>query len=707
MMQLVLLALVASVEVQENPIRRIVNLLQKMQSEVQAEQARDDDLNEKFACYCKTNDGALSESTAELREKIPQIEASIKEAEGAKEQLEQELAQHKEDRENAKASIAAATSQREKEAAAYAEESTELKTNIEACGKAIDAISTGMAGSFLQSNFAKTLKNVMDRSKLGRYQRSVITEFLSASQGYAPASGEIVGILKQLKEDMEGDLSDTTKAEDAAIAEFEGLVAAKEKEIAAATEAIEAKTARSGEVAVQIVNLKNDLEDTKDSLDDDTKFLMELKKNCASEGSEYEERKALRSEELVAISETIKILNDDDALDLFKKTLPSPSLIQVTRSNEDVRKEALRALHGASGPQLSFVALALQGKKVGFEKVIKMIDEMVTTLGAEQKDDDKQREWCNTEFDVSEDKEKELKRNIHGIESQMTEMSESIETLKGELEALAQKIKDLDKMVAEATDTRKEEHALFVQTSAENNAALQLLEVAKNRMNKFYNPAVYKAPPKRELTEEERLYVASGGVLTTPAPGGIAGTGITVFAQVRAHMMMKMRDAPPPPPETVDAYTKSDSSGPLALIDRLKGDLEKDTQAIEMEEKSAQKDYEELMADSAATRAQDSKTITEKEGQKAGLESDLEAAKEAKKDATTELMGVQEYVAQLHGSCDFLIANYDLRKEARANEVDALKKAKAVLSGADYSFAQVNNFLRKFKESNAFLSKGH
>merc|ERR1719199_1220560 len=123
MMKLALFVLAAGLQLQEseNPIRRIVNLLQKMQSEVSAEQARDDDMNEKFACYCKTNDGALSESTAELREKIPQIEASIKEAQGQKEQLDQELAQHKEDRENAKASISAATAQREKEAAAYSE----------------------------------------------------------------------------------------------------------------------------------------------------------------------------------------------------------------------------------------------------------------------------------------------------------------------------------------------------------------------------------------------------------------------------------------------------------------------------------------------------------------------------------------------------------------------------------------------------------
>merc|ERR1719265_554890 len=196
--------------------------------------------------------------------------------------------------------------------------------------------------------------------------------------------------------------------------------------------------------------------------------------------------------------------------------------------------------------QMSFIALALQGKKAGFEKVIKLIDEMVVTLGQEQKDDDTQRDWCNKEFDTSEDKEKDTKRAIATLETQIAEMADAIETLKGELEALAQKIKDLDAMVAEATDTRKAEHALFVQTSAENNAALQLLEVAKNRLNKFYNPAVYKAPPKRELTEEERLYVASGGVLTTPAPGGIAGTGI---GSPLAFVQMRAKDAPPAPPE--------------------------------------------------------------------------------------------------------------------------------------------------------------
>ena len=133
-------------------------------------------------------------------------------------------------------------------------------------------------------------------------------------------------------EKMQGDLKDATDAENTAIAEFEGLVSAKEKEIAAATEAIESKTARAGELAVKLVSLKNDLGDAQDSLADDTKYLAELKKQCADNDSEYEERQAMRSQELVAISETVKILNDDDALDLFKKTLPSPALLQTVKS---------------------------------------------------------------------------------------------------------------------------------------------------------------------------------------------------------------------------------------------------------------------------------------------------------------------------------------------------------------------------------------
>merc|ERR1719305_1994075 len=483
----------------ENPIRRIVNLLQKMQVEVNEEGARDKDLSEKYVCYCEKNDGELSASLADLREKIPRLEASITESESLKAQLDAELVAHKETREAAKASIASATKQREKEAASFASESGELSSNIAALKKATDAIAKGMSGAFLQSGAANVLRGlVVDRQKMTGYARETLTAFLSSSAGYAPASGEILGILRQLQEDMEKELAEITENENGAIAEFEGLVAAKEKEIAAATAAIEDKTQRAGETAVQIVQLQNDLVDAKDELGADEAFLMELKKSCATKAKEYEERKESRAQEAVALAETIKILNDDDALDLFKKTLPSPSLLQLAKSAAQTRAEAAQVLRSVKvskfSPKLSLILMALEGKKGGFEKVLKMIDDMVATLKVEQQDDEAQQKWCAAEFDKNEDEIKETKRLSEGLASKIEETKQGIQATTDEIAALKKSIKDTDEAVAEATEQRKEEHAEFEQTNAENNAAVQLLEVAKNRMNKFYNPALYKKP---------------------------------------------------------------------------------------------------------------------------------------------------------------------------------------------------------------------
>merc|ERR1719465_10107 len=122
---------------------------------------------------------------------------------------------------------------------------------------------------------------------------------------------------------MEKDLAELKAQEATAVQDFEGMKAAKEKEIAAATKAIEEKTKRTGEVAVEIVNLKEDLDDTTESLIEDKKFLADLEKNCETKKKEQAERSKMRADELVALADTIRILNDDDALEFFKKTLPS------------------------------------------------------------------------------------------------------------------------------------------------------------------------------------------------------------------------------------------------------------------------------------------------------------------------------------------------------------------------------------------------
>merc|ERR1719321_2354088 len=670
-----------------------------------------EEMFEKFMCYCETNSKTLAQSVDELTDAVPQGEASVKGKVETKAQLEEELKTHKADREAANGAVEEATAQREKDKAAFDAYSAEAKSNIASVEKAVAALRKGLGEEFLQTNSASILQKILlQTTSLSEFDQEEMASFLQGKMSSA-GTGEIVGILSQMGEQMAADLKEAEEAEASALQDFEALNAAKGKEIAAATSAIEDKTERVGKVAVDIVNAKQELADTQEALEEDTVYLADLKKSCAEQTKLFDVIKKTRAEELSAIGATIKILNDDDALDLFKKTLPSPgeSLLQVKTTTHSLQR--VRALlrevdsaHGldrnaASAQVAQLMQLALAGKKVGFEKIIKMMHDMVVLLGKEQKDDEAQKEYCEAEFEKSEDESDDLKRKIKATDSTIAEGEDAVAALKEDIATLTTGIKDLDKAVAEATDTRKKESTDYVSTKAQNSAAVQLLEVSKNQLNKFYNPTLYKAPPAQELTEEERIYVANGGVLTTAAPGGIAGTGIAAFVQLKARSNV----APPPPPMAIEAYKKSDSSGPVALLDRLMNDLKMEMKEDDMEEETAQKDYEEMMAKSADKRAIMSKTIVEKEGEPAGTEERLAKAKKTNKAQKTDLMDLGEYVASLHGECDWLIQNFDTRKEARANEIDAIKKAKAVLSGADFTALVQTDVTTKRK--GAFLEK--
>merc|ERR1719199_1849068 len=474
---------------------------------------------------------------------------------------------------------------------------------------------------------------------------------------------------------MQKALGDATSEENAAIATYDSLMASKKKEVQALTNEIEVKLTRVGELSVEIVQMKNDLTDTQEQLVEDKKFLANMEKDCASKAGEYEVVVKTRQEELLALADTIKLLNDDDALELFKKTLPgaSASFVEVKVSERSIRKRAMAFIQRAqsaaydSAPGLDFIALAMNGKKAGFGKVIKLIDDMVATLKQEQLDDDHKEEYCKEQFDLSDDKKKGLEKTIADLETSITEAKESIATLVDEIDALEDGIKALDKSVAEATEQRKEEHEDFTEEMSSNAAAKELLGFAKNRLNKFYNPKLYKPP------------AAS-------------------FIQISKHEQLD-EAAPPPPPEAVGAYKKKgeESNGVIGMIDTLVRDVTKEMTESETEEKDAQGDYEQLMSDSKEKRATDSKALTEKTNTKAELETSLESNTEDKKSASRELMATEEYIASLHAECDWLLKYFDMRKEARANEVDALEKAKAVLSGADFSLVQTktNHFLQR------------
>merc|ERR1719498_9241 len=179
-------------------------------------------------------------------------------------------------------------------------------------------------GGFLQTGAAQVVRNIaMEKATLSDSSRQELLSFLSGTENeeYAPASGEIVGILKQMKDEMDGSLKDAVAAEEAAVKSYNGLMAAKKKEVATLTQQIETELNRVGDLGVEIASMENDLEDTTEALAADQKFREEADQACKTKTAQWEEISRTRSEELLALSETIKVLNDDDALELFKKTL--------------------------------------------------------------------------------------------------------------------------------------------------------------------------------------------------------------------------------------------------------------------------------------------------------------------------------------------------------------------------------------------------
>jgi len=685
-----------------NPIRKVVSLLQAMQKKVAEEGKREHELYDKYMCFCQTGSGDLSGSISGAKAKIPAVSSDIEEAEAKLSGAKASLKEAQTSRTAAKGAMAQATAIREKEAAAFAKYKAAQDTDTAAVVKAVAALSSGVAGSFLQTPAARNLQSIVSRSDLTGSDQEAVSAFLSEHSEYAPQSGEIIGILKQLGGTMAENLAAAIAEEKAAITTYEGLIAAKEKEVEALTATVESKTQEIGELGVKIVTMQQDLSDTQDSLAEDQQFLAELEKGCSTKTAEWEERSKTRSEELVALADTIKVLNDDDALELFKSTLPSSSasLLQIQATATAQRSEAMAAIRSAKAsagsedrPGLEFIALALNGKNTGsgFGKVVKLIDAMVGTLKQEQDDDTQKKEYCAKEFDSSDDTKKSLERTVANEGAAVASTQEAIATLTQEIAAVEAGIRALDKSVTDATAQRKDESAEYKDLLTSNTAAKELLAYAKNRLNKFYNPKLYKAPAKAELSSGDRIYSSMGnpgGELTTAAPSGIAGTGIAVLAQVSVHK--QQRAAPGAPPETWGAYaTKSgETSGVIAMLDLLVKDLDKELWEAETSEKDAQSDYAQLMKDSAAKRTTDVKVLAAKTSAKADAEADLQAHTDAKAAGGQELMAIGKYIASLHGECDWLLQYFDVRAQARADEVESLKRAKAVLSGADYSLLQ-------------------
>lgn len=728
-----------------NPIRKVTGMLEDMRKELEREQEQEAELFEKAMCACNAGETDLTKVIEDTTAEMSRLSSKIEEESSEKEALTQELKDHYANKQGAEADLAKATELRDKESAEFSKSSAMNKFGVEALGKAIPKLEGGASSaSLMQDEDSPQLRRLCEVSRyLTPDKREVVLNFLDDGLGNGqtePSAGnaEIVGILKSMKDQMAKDLKDMTTNEKVAASGYGDLKGAKQAEIKVAAEAIAAKEKRTGVLAVSIAESKDANEDAKEENADASKYLKALTADCDANKKYRDLRKKLRADEITAISEAIKILTEDDALDTFKKAIPSASLLTARRATYDAlvqfeknSKKHTSKLLQVDSDQTSMMASARKAfrhpglyraasiisgmakKKptrelslllttvngairadalepsdtgkyaAGAEKVVGgMINEMVHILHDEDVEDEHKKDWCANEtekLDMTKTEKQDLTDQLtHAIE----EMDDELSQLKDDIKSISAEIAANDKQVFEATELRKKEHQEFVDTFSTLDTARRLIDKAATRLHKFYNPEMM-AKKKKEVTDA--ALKKEGLDLLTPAKGAVLPAAVQkLYASydgfIQTHKHVLHRVAPPVIPDTPTDYKKKESGGILGMMQKIREELTADMSEAETEEKFSAADYVRLMKEAKEARAADVKRLNQKNSAKAETEDKHLEAKDTRQATLKELENLNLYGVQLATECDFLLRNFEARHEGRIGEETGLEDAKSMVT---------------------------
>jgi len=761
----------------ESPIRRLVAMLLAMKTKVEGNGKVDSELFAKYECYCKINGARLKKSIEDAEALVPQKESKHKEDTAEKDQLENKKQAGEEDLKKIEGTLLTMQTDRDNEAAEHTKETANLQANIDSLGKAIQALEDGReAGKFLQTETetVSVIRRLSTSIDMRAGDREMLTTFLSQLREGGDDSGVsydmIRGILQQMKDTMEKDLSAANDAEAAAVKQYDGMRAAKETENNERKKQILTWTERIAALGIEIVDGTEDLNDAKHGLEEDRKTSTDLARSCGEEKKKYDAFASRRAEESLAIAETIKLLNNEEALELFKGGLATKSgsgaagsalsLLQTASRQpawtaDAKRREALEALRAGSrggrltSPRLQLVATALRGRRRSFDKVLAMIDSMVQLLKKEQVDDTAKRDTCTLNIQKAVDEKKDLDSEITSLGKVVDTTEEKVRVGTEAILALENAIQESDKNVESLTKLRKEENQEYTQEFATGVQMKELLGRAKDRLQRYYNEKK-SSQSTLQLSAQEQVMANLGGGPLSPLGGSSDVDDDDGAAAVSNDgAAAGARDAPkdlrPPttgaaassrvPPPTArrrapslthapeasflqlasvadaaqtpllgrpdglsEKYNQADETGVIALFDQLMQETDEDIEELKSNENLAQADYEKAIQEAADKRASDARSVSFKEGVKADNEANLHETQGRLKQREEASQSKATILEDLHKQCDWLIANFGVRKSARTTEIEALNQATAVLSGASSAFTQLKRGRRGLRQ---------
>jgi len=641
----------------EYPVTKVVKLLKDMQSTLQKEMETDQEVYDKLACWCETNDKEKTAAVEVAEQRITAFVSEIEELSAKSARLDTEIKTLNEEIAQNQEALNKATAIREKELEEFNAEEKDMMQSIQALKNAITVLGKHheMPAESLVSIATLIRHHLHSKAQLLKGtispdQKRTLTAFVqqpAGFQSYAPQSGAIFGILKQMKETFETNLSQAQKDELAAQDAYNELKTAKMAELAASKKAVDMKSVELAETDEKCAQAKENLSDTRDALSADQKFLLDLKEKCRMSDAEMEERTKARQAEIAAVGEAIAILTSDESRDLFSSTLGFVQVNAVLNKSKRARREAVAMLKAAAKKTGStqLLALAASAGLDAFTKVIAAIDEMIADLKQQLADDVEHKDYCTKELAENEKATMIAQDEKSDLEAHIEDLKSTIDTLTKDIKTKEAEVAEMQVQIKRASEDREMENKEFQQTVADQRATQQILKKALDRFKVVYGFVQTKAKAKQE-------------------PGA---------------------DAPPPPPG-FSTYKKNEGAGGvLSMMEGIITDAKiMETEAIKAEQDS-QSAYESFVKNTNDSIASAQKAIVNMSEDKAKAEESLTQAEQDYKATMAELEQLASYAADLHKSCDFTLKNFDIRQEAMAQEIEALGQAKAVLSGADFS----------------------
>lgn len=638
----------------ERPITKVVGLLKDMQEQIQKEGKEDMDMYDKLTCWCTSNEKEKTKAVADAKQKIEDLTAAIEGYTAKSSQLETEVEKLQKEIAKETSALEQATEIREKEGAEFVAEEKEMTSTAATLGTAVTALGKAQGGAALPQesliqirqllkkhashNFRKGLSGKQDKMVMSLMQEG------SSLRSSQPASGAIFGILKGMKESFETNLAAAQKDEAQAGSEYADLKSTKSTQIKASSDLSDSKSVELAEAGDKKAQAKQDLEDTTKQLDADTTFLANVQEKCAAAIAAYEVRQKGRAEEVEAVSQTLGILTDDEAQQAFSKSSSFLQLSMRTRrmSSKDRAAKILRQA-GLKAHDRGLILLATSARSDPMAAVKKQIDGMVVELKKTQTEEDEKKEYCRTEIRQNEVDTREQTKSKADVEQKIADLTQTSSTLAEEIKALKAAVLDSQVQMKKAGELREAENAEFQVTVNDQRATQVILKKALDKLKSFYE--------KKGL-----LQVADFEGQTPPA---------------------------------AKEYKKS--GGATAVIMMIEGIIKEakdlETKALS-EENEAQADYETFLADSDASFKAMATDIVNKSEAMAGADKEKVGAEDDLAHTIETLLDLGKASAAVHQDCDWILKNYDARVIARAQEIDALNSAKAILSGAKFGFVQ-------------------